>query len=235
MYTRSALFYDVLYAAKGKSYGDEAMEMRDLIIKRFPQAKTLLDVGCGTGAHLEQFMGWFDVEGVDIEPQMLEVARARLPGVPLRAADMATLDLGDSRYDAVVCLFSAVGHLMTTTRLDSAVAAMARHLNPGGVLVVEPWLRPEDYRTGSAHALFVDEPNVKVARMSVSEQEGNISRMVMHYLVATADGVSYFTEPMELALFTDGEYGDAFTRAGLRWERIEGPERRGLYVGIRPT
>jgi ubiquinone/menaquinone biosynthesis C-methylase UbiE len=232
MYTRSARLYDALYASKGKSYASEAAELHDLIARRCPQAKNLLDVGCGTGAHLEQFAQWYTVEGVDIEPEMLEMARARLVGVPLHDADMATLDLGDSRFDAVVCLFSAVGHLMSTTRLQAAVGAMARHLNPGGVLVVEPWRRPEDYRPGSAHALYVDEPNLKVARITVSEKEGNISRMVMHYLVATPDGVSYFTEPMELALFTDAEYGDAFTNAGLDWERLEGgPTGRDLYVG----
>ena len=101
-------------------------------------------------------------------------------------------------------------------------------------MIVEPWLRPQAYRPGSAHAVFVDEPDLKAARLSVSAQDGMISKMVMHYLVATPEGVSYFTEPLELALYTDADYAAAFEGAGLRWEQLEGgPTGRGLFVGLR--
>lgn len=236
MYTLSAPLYDAIYAAIGKDYPAEAVQVRSLIVERCPAAATLLDVGCGTGMHLEQFAKWFAVEGADMDAEMLGLARKRLPDVPLHEADMASLDLGDCRFDAVVTLFSAVGHLMTVERLNAAVAAMARHLNPGGVLIVEPWLSAEAYRTGKVSANFVNEPDLKVARMTLGERDGMISRMVMHYLVATPDGVSRFSEPMELALYTDAEYTGAFESAGLVTERLEGgPTGRGLYVGVYPV
>jgi SAM-dependent methyltransferase len=55
------------------------------------------------------------------------------------SADPADFNLGLT-FDAVVCLFSAIGYVVTVKRLHSALAAMARHLRPGGVLLVEPWL-----------------------------------------------------------------------------------------------
>jgi SAM-dependent methyltransferase len=76
---------------------------------------------------------------------MLEVAVGRLPGVPLHEVDMLTMDLG-RRFDAVTCLFSSIGYAHTPERLQAAVATMARHLEPGGVLVLEPWLWPDMIR-----------------------------------------------------------------------------------------
>src|SRR5581483_10962704 len=92
VFTRSTHLYDAVYSFK--DYAAESARLHELIQARRPGAATLLDVACGTGAHLEQLGRWYEVEGVDVDPEMLEVARARLPGVPLHAGDMRELDLG---------------------------------------------------------------------------------------------------------------------------------------------
>jgi SAM-dependent methyltransferase len=105
---------------------------------------------------------------------MLGVARERLPNVPLHEGDMADFELG-KRFDAVVCMFSSIGYVRSEERLRSAIAAMARHLEPGGVLVVEPWLSPEVWADRHVGAVFVDEPELKIARMNVGQREGAVS------------------------------------------------------------
>ena len=137
---------------------------------RNPAARTLLDVACGTGKHLEYLRNDFDVEGVDLDEGLLAVARARLGSVPLHVGDMRTLDL-DRRFDAVTCLFSAIGHVTSTSELDAAIASMAAHLEPGGVLLVEPWLEPDVWVEGRLHLLPVDEPELKIARVTVAGKE----------------------------------------------------------------
>src|SRR5215470_16091326 len=103
--------YDLLYTGTGiKDYPAESEELHGLIQEASPGASTLLDVACGTGAHLEVLRRWYAVEGADISTEMLEVARTRLKDVPLHVADMRTLDLGKT-FDAVTCLFSAIGHV----------------------------------------------------------------------------------------------------------------------------
>ena len=229
VFSRSARLYDAVYASI-RDYPREAAELDRLIQERRPGARTLLDIACGTGAHLEHLTG-YEVEGLDLDPEMLGVARERLPNVPLHEGDMADFDLG-KRFDAVVCMFSSIGYVRTEERLRSAVASMARHLEPGGVLVVEPWLSPEVWVDRHVGAVFVDQPELKIARMNVGEREGNLSIFEFEYLVGTPNGLERFNERHELGLFTVEQYLEAFRAAGLEVDHDpEGPMGRGLYIG----
>ena len=108
---------------------------------------------------------------------------------------------------------------------------MARHLEPGGVLIVEPWLSPDEWIVGKPHLLVVDQPELKVARVNTSARDGILSVVEFHYLVGTPEGVEHFTELHELALFTHEAYVAAFEAAGLRVEHDpEGLMGRGLYA-----
>jgi SAM-dependent methyltransferase len=228
VFSRSARIYDAIYSAI-RDYPREAAELDRLIQERRPGARTLLDVACGTGAHLEHLAG-YEVEGLDLDPEMLAVARERLPNVQLHEGDMASFDLG-KRFDAVVCMFSSIGYVRTEDRLRSAIASMARQLEPGGVLVVEPWLSPEVWLDRHVGAVFVDEPELKIARMNVAEREGTVSMFVFEYLVGTPDGIERFSEPHELGLFRVEQYLEAFRAAGLEADHDpEGPMGRGLYI-----
>ncbi len=221
VFSRSARIYDAIYASI-RDYPREAAELDRLIQEKRPGARTLLDVGCGTGAHLAHLTG-YEVEGLDLDPEMLAVARERLPEVPFHEGDMADFDLG-KRFDAVVCMFSSIGYVRTEE-------SMARHLEPGGVLVVEPWLSPEVWLDRHVAAVFVDEPELKIARMNVARREGNLSMFEFEYLVGTPDGIERFSEPHDLGLFTVDQYLEAFRAAGLEAAHDpEGPMGRGLYI-----
>jgi SAM-dependent methyltransferase len=233
VFTRSADLYDAVYSFK--DYAAEAERVHALIQERSPGASTLLDVACGTGKHLEQLGRWYETQGIDLNEDFIEIARSRLgEGVRLDLADMTSFSVGRS-FDAVTCLFSSIGYAGTVERLDSALGAMAAHLNPGGVLVLEPWFTPETWHPGRPHLLTVDEPDLKIARTTVSGREGGLAIMDFSYLVATPDGTRYFTERHEATLFTDEEYRRAFEHAGLGVELDDyGLIGRGLYLG-RPT
>jgi Methyltransferase domain len=232
MYSSTAHLYDALYSFK--DYAGEAVEIHGLIQERRPGARTLLEVAAGTGKYLEQFRRWYEVEGTDIEPAMLAAARERLPDVPLHEADMTDFDLG-RRFDAVACLFSSIGYAKTEERMRAAVSAMTLHLEPGGVLVVDPWFGPDAWKDGYVGALFVDEPELKIARMNVNAREGSLTVMDMHHLVATPAGVEHIVARHELGLFTSEQYEEAFRAAGLDVAHFpEALNGRGRYVGVKP-
>src|SRR5688572_6828476 len=101
MFRRSQRFYDAIYA--WKDYRTEVARLLSIIRDRVPEARTLLDVACGTGKHLELLRDHYRVEGVDLDPEMIALAGERLgPDVPLHVADMTDLELG-RRFDVVTC------------------------------------------------------------------------------------------------------------------------------------
>lgn len=230
MFDKSAAFYDAIYAWKDYSAETFKLEAVSKQYKRSP-GRALLDVACGTGMHIPYLRPTFEIEGLDIDLNLLAIARERNPGVTFHRGDMLDFDLG-RKFDVITCLFSAIGYVKTVSMLTQAVQNMSRHLRPGGILVVEPWFTPDAYEVGRVHATFVDRPDLKVARMNIGEKEGGLSILNFHYMVATPGGVRYFTERHELGLFSHEDYLSAFRASDLEtFHDPEGVMRRGLYIG----
>jgi SAM-dependent methyltransferase len=231
-YTRRPELYDLEYA--GKDYAAESAAIARIVHERNPGARTLLDVACGTGKHLEHLRHEFACEGVDLDEGLLAVARERLPDVRLEQGDMRTLEL-DREFDAITCLFSAIGFVGGPDELAQAAAAFARRLAPGGVLLVEPWLTPDVWLPDRPHVLAADGDGIALARVTLSGlRDERISTTEMHYVVATARGFDEFVEHHELYLFTHDEMRAAFEGAGLAVEHDEhGLIGRGLWIATK--
>jgi len=232
MYSESAHLYDTIYLSQGKDYAAEARRIHELAGQhQRSQGNRLLDVACGTGLHAGYLSKFYQVEGVDLDEPMLVVARQKHPGLSFQAGDMRAFDLG-RQFDVITCLFSAIGYMRDTAELSQAVGNLARHLKPGGVIFIEPWFTPETWHTGSVHSLFIDQPDLKISRMNISERKGNLSFFTFHFLVGTPKGIEYFSEDHELALFTHEEYLDSFRVNNLEVSYDEaGLYGRGLYLG----
>ena len=232
MFSKTAQYYDLIYS--WKDYPKEVSILRDIIeLEKRSDGMRLLDVACGTGLHMQHLGESYEVEGLDLDEGLLELARQRLPEVSFHHGDMIDFDLGE-RFDVVLCLFSSIGYVKTKDKLQQAIACMAKHLIPGGVLLVEPWFTPEVIQPNTPHAKFIDEPDLKLARVNTTFVEDGITLFDMHYLVGTPEGTEHFIERHELGLFTIDEMKEAFRLAGLDVHYDdEGLMGRGLYVGRR--
>ncbi|HEX6751568.1 MAG TPA: class I SAM-dependent methyltransferase [Longimicrobium sp.] len=232
MFSESAELYDRIYA--WKDYPAEAARVRGLVTAAGGRGGgTLLDVACGTGMHLQALREHYTVEGVDLEPGLLEAARRRLPDVPLHLGDMRDFELG-RRFDVVTCLFSAIGYTRTAAGLNAALRSMAGHLAPGGVLLVEPWFTAEMIQPGRVSAETVEEPGLTIVRMAHMAVEGTISLLTFEYLVGHPDGITRASELHEMGLFSREQMTAAFETAGLRVSHDEeGVSGRGAYIGVR--
>ena len=231
MFTKTAAFYDAIYAARGKDYAGEAAWLRAAIAgERSESALKLLDVACGTGVHLSMLDAHFTVSGLDADEAMIAIARQRLPGIPLRVAQMQDFTIGDP-VDVLVCLGSSIGYVRELADLEGTIAHFGRALGTNGIAIVEPWLSPTDWREEAIGAVFVDRPQLKIARVDTSERYGRISVLRFEYLVGEPSGISRFNETHTLGLFSEEEYRTAFERAGfhVRLERTD-IFPRGLYV-----
>jgi hypothetical protein len=126
--------------------------------------------------------------------------------------------------------------VLTSEELRSTVLKFAQHLAPGGVLVIEGWVRPDAWQDG-----FRGEPEVvmsdemDIVRLSSSTRDGRLTTADMHHLVRSASGIRHFAERHVLLLAPTEEYVAAVKAAGLRAEvlpdYIPGRDR---IVGVKP-
>jgi dTDP-3-amino-3,6-dideoxy-alpha-D-glucopyranose N,N-dimethyltransferase/dTDP-3-amino-3,4,6-trideoxy-alpha-D-glucopyranose N,N-dimethyltransferase/N-methyltransferase len=233
-YGELAKYYDGLNG--WKDYRAEVLRL-EAIARRSgrPGATAWLDVACGTGRHLEFLRRRHPVVGVDGSRKMLRVARRRLPGVRLVVGDMRTFRL-QQRFDVVSCLFSAIGHLESERDLRVTFANFARHLNPGGVVIVEPWVDPSKFRPAMVHVRTFDGPTVKVARVAFSSRRGNRSVIQYHFLIGRAGrGVRHVAVTDVGLLVSRARLVELMAAAGLRSRFLARGlmPGRGLLVGTK--
>ncbi|HEY0510928.1 MAG TPA: methyltransferase domain-containing protein [Thermoanaerobaculia bacterium] len=136
-YARLAPEYDEKW-----SFYIEATTRETLARLSLRPADRLLDVGCGSGALLHRLAGSHSarLSGVDPVPEMLAVARRKLPPeVELREGWAERLPFETGRFDVVVSC--NVFHYIRQPEL--ALREMGRVLRPGGRLVITDWC--DDY------------------------------------------------------------------------------------------
>jgi len=229
-----AEYYDALN--DHKDYRAETRRLEAIARKLGPTGRTSwLDVACGTGRHLAFLKRRHAVEGVDASPEMLRIARRRVPGVRLRRGDMRTFDL-HRRFDVVSCLFSAIGHLRTKADVRTAYANFARHLRDGGVLIVEPWIQPSAFRTGMLHLRTHERPDLAIVRLAFSARRGNRSMIHYHFLIGEPGrGVRHFAHVSEGLLLSPEEHFELMRSAGLSRVSLDPGflRDRGLLVAVR--
>jgi SAM-dependent methyltransferase len=229
-FTSSAALYDSIY--EFKNYAQEAARLSSLIDQLTPDARTILDVACGTGEHAQFLKAHFVIDGIDINEDYLRAARLKNTAGKYVRADMFDFDLGRT-YDVVTCLFSAIGIAGTFERLERAISRMAYHVKPGGTLIVEPWFTPDQWR---ANPMILEGALAegRVYRFSIGSREGPLSALLYNYLCCTSAGIEYYNELIELGLFTRDEMVWAFESAGIQPSYDPaGLMGRGLYVGTK--
>jgi SAM-dependent methyltransferase len=229
LFIDSSELYDAIYHFK--DYANECERLRSLINDVVPGARTILDVACGTGEHAKFLKHHYRVDGIDINESYLRAARLKNPTGNYTRADMLHFDLG-CNYDVVTCLFSAIGIVRTFARLENAIACMARHVRPGGALIIEPWFTPEQWHPARPFILAGEIRADKVYRMSNSLREGPLSVLLHYYLRGTPNGVEHYSERIELGLFTRDEmtWAFEFSGMGVRYDS-QGLMGRGTYIG----
>ena len=131
-YAVFAPFYD---AVMGDRAG-EADYLRSLIERYHPAARTLLELACGTGAVLEQLQPSYEVAGVDLSRAMLDLARTKVPSARLVQGDITSIELAD-RFDAVLCVFDSINHLLDFAQWEAVFDRAREHLTPRGLFLFD--------------------------------------------------------------------------------------------------
>ena len=93
----------------------------------------LLDVGCGTGHWNSFFAGMgYQVTGIDIAPEMIEVARTAVPECSFQVGDACELPFDDASFDVA----TSMATLEFIPDPATAVREMVRCVKAGGSLLI---------------------------------------------------------------------------------------------------
>lgn len=93
---------------------------------------TALDVACGTGVLLPDYMErGADVTGIDISPEMVKIARSKFPQLEIHCGDVESTDFG-KKFD-VIMVYNAFPHFPQPEKLIERLASL---LKDGGRLTV---------------------------------------------------------------------------------------------------
>lgn len=242
-----AAYYDLLY--KDKDYAGEAEYVHQLIQRHRPGAKSILELGSGTGRHARLLAEkGYSVHGVERSPEMLkraheEAHRNELDSVvSFSQGDIRTATV-DEKFDIVISLFHVISYLPTNDDVRAAFANAKKNMAEGGIFIFDVWYGP---------AVAENPPSVRVKRMSDDQTrviricepkwKPNENRVDVHYqlfIVKKGSGLTegheethvmrYFYLP-ELQLFLEG--------IGLRlldaeaWMTGEVPSRKTWGVCI---
>ena len=191
-YEKFARFYD---AVNGEPR-ERILQLLDFVARYRPQAESVLELGCGTGAILAGFGSGLALTGIDLSDEMLEYARRRCPTARFIQGNITSFSLGE-RFDVVVCVFDTLNHVTTFEDWLSTFERVREHLNEGGLFIfdvntlgrlrqlseVAPWVHDFDGHTLIMEVEFDDEP-MSTWDIRVFEQRGAREYVLHHERIA---------------------------------------------------
>jgi SAM-dependent methyltransferase len=131
-YAKLDRFYDTAMGDRTEM----ASYIRRLIRQHKPKAQTLLELACGTGAILKIHAKSYDVAGLDLSPQMLLLARKKLPNVRFYRKNMARFELA-TKFDVIICVFDSINHVLKFADWQKIFRNAARHLEEDGLFLFD--------------------------------------------------------------------------------------------------
>ena len=97
----------------------------------------VLDLGCGTGNSAFPFFSRdFHITGLDASPEMLRVAREKLPPVRFVEGDFTSFEF-DETFDLVISVFDSLNNLLEPRDLLRTAERVCAHLTPGGLFIFD--------------------------------------------------------------------------------------------------
>ncbi|WP_062268169.1 class I SAM-dependent methyltransferase [Endozoicomonas arenosclerae] len=206
---------------KARGYVEEKnhlgfLTLRDLpgLLEKYVKTGTkALDYGCGAGMMMPLIKRCgFDVEGMDISLNMLNIAMRDHKNTAFTHIDSASIPRPDEHYDLVLICYVLV-EISSLSEMEAITREVHRVLKPGGIAVVI--VSSEQKFSGDWMLVDNDFPeNQNLTSGSRVKCRLGDSKLVFE---------DYF--------WTDKDYRSVFTRSGLKvlkWHQPLGREEDGL-------
>lgn len=107
------------------------------VFKKYGKVKNVLDVGCGTGSHLNKlFQLGFTGVGIDLNKNMIKFAKEKYPHLKFEVKDMRKLN-HSNQFDAIICLCTTFCYNISNKDVVAALKSFYKALKRGGILIIE--------------------------------------------------------------------------------------------------
>lgn len=191
-YATLATHYDLIF--QDKDYHYESNFIKRIIKERKPEARSILDVGCGTGTHLNLLKDDFhDLYGVDVNPEMIREAKKKSTMIKYSVGSMADFKLG-RKFDVLISLYSVFNYNLSIRDARKSLTNFKKHLNRNGLVVLALYTPSNFEKKVSLH---VGKNNgieaVKINEFS-TDKKTRIETSNYFVLLKDKNGINFFTE-----------------------------------------
>jgi SAM-dependent methyltransferase len=131
-YDNFGKFYDAVMGQRTAT----ADRLRKMIAQNKADARTVLELGCGTGAVFAHLAQEYEVSGLDLSLGMLSVARKKLPDSSIFHQNMVNFNIG-RKFDVILCFFDTINHLLNFADWESVFDQVDAHLEAGGLFIFD--------------------------------------------------------------------------------------------------
>lgn len=237
--------YNLLYA--DKDYGGEANYIASLIEKYSPQAKSILNLGCGTGNHdFELCKKGYLMHGIDLSANM--IAKAKNRAFEYGYSDKIKFETGDIRsvrtgkkYDIVLSLFHVMSYQVTNSDIERAFISANEHLNDNGVFIFDCWYGPAVLADNpQKREKFVENEKIKVLRLTIPVLKLSENIVDVNFKILVTDKRSNeeqnFKELHSMRYLFDNEIDSLAQKSNFskvssyKWLTLDSPSEKSWYV-----
>ena len=232
-FSEISAYYDEMYVNENH-YKEEVDRIVELVNRYNPGAKSILDIACGTGAQAKYLAEHYAVTGLDLSPEMVAIAKAKVPAGKFLVGDMCAFSLGVC-FDAAVNLYGSIGFAEDLDAMKASIKCVYDHLYDGGMFILTPWSTKETFKEGLVAKSRAEMPNGFCRMESVQRISDNKIQVQMHHLVAHDLQITYHKNESMVSLFSEAEYRSAIEEAGFTIaERLSTTEfRMGAFVCLK--
>lgn len=223
------------------------------VVKKYGQP--VLDVGCGTGRILLDFMGQsIDIDGVDNSPEMLALLKQKAEKLNLNPSvyqqEMTQLSL-PRKYQTILVPSSSFQLLLESTLPPIAIKRFFDHLLPGGVLVMPfmtLWKQGDPLESELTREAILPQDGATVRRWQYSrfDPETDFEHTIDRYEIIKDDKViaseehnqspatRSYTQEQAVALYQNAGFRDIQVFHEFTFEPVKREDTVFCVIGIRP-
>jgi dTDP-3-amino-3,6-dideoxy-alpha-D-glucopyranose N,N-dimethyltransferase len=230
-----AELYDSLLSLFGKNYYQEVEFIEQKISEKTHDSKrgNLLDVGCGSGSHIVNFMKYYKrLHGFDFSESMIQKAKNKSKNIDFSCQNMQSFSY-NIKFDIITCLFGSISYLSNEKEVEKTIENIYLHNKTNGIFVLEPWYTSEEIKKCNSQSFFGSYGNISGCRIYNIESDNEYGVLSDYILYKRGNLIIQKEAKHRILLLNYDFYISKMELFGYIVEKIDNPNTgRCILIGI---